>query len=587
VAALLAPSVIALISLTSLQQRLAWSESRLDLTYGALFHVQHALLTIGVVAGLASVALALYHRKWLRRVLHLALICSLVDLFYRLAYDGALSSGVLLAMTETSGRETGELLAGHAILTVSLTLMALLALYAVKVAWNADIRFPMNRCLQTGALSLSMIIASMAIGWQQLGDTRLLKLVVLAEVKDTFPFDIASAFASVATGLIDTHRLAPVRAGFKFPNVSRVNAVSRDAAPEIYVIVIGETSRRINWSLFGYSRTTTPRLDAIRDDLVLFPHVTSNATNTILSVPLALTRAAPATRRIVRSEKSIISLLKQAGFETFWISNQERSDAFSNPISQIALEADHASFTEDMEPSRRADGFDSNLLTRMDDVLAHFPKNGKAVLFLHMEGSHFGYKERYPANFEHFRSGRGAPRTLPDWPMRVLDEYDNSVYFTDYIVREVIRKLSRCGCRAGLVFFSDHGERLFDNDFSDDFGHGFPTISREEIEVPFFIWLSSAYQVANPVLVTRLKANTQSIAQLDNLFETMVDLTGVDYRNRAAAVSLFSDQLQSPARLDVLDIAEEAVSLPVEESRTLVTLRRPVAPAAMSTAPLP
>jgi heptose-I-phosphate ethanolaminephosphotransferase len=294
--------------------------------------------------------------------------------------------------------------------------------------------------------------------------------------------------------------------------------------------------------------------------------VTSNATNTILSLPLALTRAAPATRGIIRSEKSIVTLVKQAGFETFWISNQERSGVMSNSISQIALEADHVSFPPHVQLGAAIDRFDSNLLARFDEVLAGLPKDGKAVIFLHMEGSHFGYKDRYPASFEHFKNGEGAPRTLPDRQMRLVDEYDNSVYFSDFNLREVIDRLAGCGCKGGLVFFSDHGERLFDKGLTDsDFGHGFPSVSRQEIEIPFFIWLSNAYQEANPLAVARLKANTQSAAQLHNLFETIVDLTGIDYDNRNSALSLFSDRFQSASRLDVLNLEEETVSLSVEK----------------------
>jgi len=277
-----------------------------------------------------------------------------------------------------------------------------------------------------------------------------------------------------------------------------------------------------------------------------------------------LTRAAPATRSIARSEKSIITLLRQAGFETFWISNQERSDALLNPISQIALEADHISFPENLPPSERNGGYDSNLLVRLDEALARLPQNAKAVIFLHMEGSHFGYKERYPAGFAHFQGGRDAPRVLPDREMQLVDEYDNSVYFTDYNLRGVIDRLALCRCKAGLIFFSDHGERLFDQGLTDsDFGHGFPTISRQEIEIPFFVWLSIAYREANAALVARLKANAHATAELHNVFETIVDLAGVDYENRNASLSLFSDDLQPPANLEVLNMNEEAVSLPV------------------------
>jgi glucan phosphoethanolaminetransferase (alkaline phosphatase superfamily) len=568
VAALVTPSAIALFDITSLSLRPEWINGRANPINGDLFVLQYALLTVGLSVAVVSCALATYQWSLPRRLLHVFLFCILLELFYRFAYGGGVTSGILLSVPETSGGETGELLAGHPILTASLTLVALLAIYALIVSWRAHLRFSLKLCTGLGAVSIAMVIASLAIGKYQFGDTRLLKLVVLSEVQDTFPFDIATAIAAVANGLIDTSRLASTRARFEFPNVYIMNAASRRAAAEIYVVVVGETSRRANWSLFGYSRGTTPRLDAMRGDLFLFNRVTSNATNTILSVPLALTRAAPATRSVARSEKSIITLLKQAGFATYWISNQARSDALDNPISQIALEADHVSFPQDMQPSERSGGFDSNLQLRLDETLARLPGNAKAVIFLHMEGSHFGYKERYPASFSHFQAGRDATRVLPDREMRLVDEYDNSVYFTDSNIGEIIDRLALCRCKAGLVFFSDHGERLFDQGLTDsDFGHGFPTVSRQEIEVPFFMWLSSAYQEANPLPVARLKANAHFAVELHSVFETIVDLTSVHYESRTASLSLFSANLQSPSELEVLNTNEETLSLSVPAYR--------------------
>jgi glucan phosphoethanolaminetransferase (alkaline phosphatase superfamily) len=567
-AALISPSVIALFDITSLSHRPEWIDGQANPIYRALFVLRYALLTVGLSVAVVSCALSTYPWSLPRRLLHLFLFCILLELFYRFAYGGAVTSGVLLSVPETSAGETGELLAGHKILTAGLILVALLAIYALIVSWRAHPRIPLKIWIRVGAISIAMIFASLAIGKYQFGHARSLKLVVLSEVRDTFPFDVATAIASVANGLIDASRLASTRAGFEFSNVYMLNAASRRAAAEVYVVVVGETSRRANWSLFGYSRGTTPRLDAMRNDLVLFNRVSSNATNTILSVPLALTRAAPATRSVALSEKSIITLLKQAGFETYWISNQARSDALGNPISQIALEAEHVSFTEDMPPSERRGSFDSNLQLRLNDVLARLPSNAKAVIFLHMEGSHFGYKERYPPSFSNFRDGRDAPRVLPDREMRLVDEYDNSVYFTDSNIREIIGRLVLCRCKAGLVFFSDHGERLFDQGLRDsDFGHGFPTVSRQEIEVPFFMWLSSAYQEANPLLVARLKANAHFAVELHSVFETIVDLTSVHYESRTASLSLFSADLQSPSELAVLNMNEETLllSVPADE----------------------
>jgi glucan phosphoethanolaminetransferase (alkaline phosphatase superfamily) len=564
VVALITPSIISVFDITSLNHRPQWIDGQANSIYSGLFVLQYALLTVGLSMAIMSCALASYQWSLPRRLLHLFLFCILLELFYRFAYGGGVTSGILLSVPETSGGESGELLAGHPILTASLILVALLAIYALIVSWRAQIRFSLRIRTAVGAVSIAMIFASLVIGKCQFRNTQLFKLVVLSEVQDTFPVDVGTATVAVVNGLLDTSRLASMRAGFRFPNVYMLNAAARRSAPEVYVVVVGETSRRANWSLFGYARDTTPRLDAMRSDLVTFDRLTSNATNTILSVPLALTRAAPTTRGVARSEKSIITLLKQAGFETYWISNQARSDVLFNPISQIALEADHVSFPQDMRPSEHSGGFDSNLQPRLNEVLARLPSNAKAVIFLHMEGSHFGYKERYPASFSRFQAGRDAPRLLPDGEMRLIDEYDNSVYFTDSIIREIIDGLAPCRCKAGLVFFSDHGERLFDHGFTDtDFGHGFPTVSRQEIEVPFFIWLSSAYQEANPLLVARLKANAHSAAELHSVFETIVDLTGVHYENRTDSLSLFSAKLHSPSELEVLNTNEETLSLSV------------------------
>ena len=527
--------------------------------------VQYALFTLGLSGVIASVALALYHWSPARRMLHLSLFSILMELFYRFAYGGAVSPGVLLSVPETSQRETRELLAGHPMLTVSLALVALLAMYALLVSWRSDIRFAPLRCFQIGVGSLAMLLLAATLSAYQAGPSGSLGPLLLAETRTTYPIDVAAAFGEVATGVGDTEHLASARAAFKFPNVHRIASAVRLDAPEIYVVVLGETSRRINWSLYGYPRATTPGLDAMKGDLIVFERVSSNATNTILSVPLALTRATPSARGVARSEKSIITLLRQAGFETYWISNQERSDVLVNPISQIAREADHVSFPEDIPPGERRDGFDSNLLARLSGAMARLPKDGKAVFFLHMEGSHFGYKERYPAGFAAFRGGQGAPRSLPPRQTQLVDEYDNSIYFTDHNLRGIIERLVLCGCKAGMIFFSDHGERLFDHGLSDDdFGHGFPTVSRQEIDVPFFIWLSRAYQDADPSSVQRLKSNARSTAELSNLFETITDLAGVDYENRAATRSLFSDRFQPPRELQVLNTDENTVSLAPE-----------------------
>jgi len=451
-------------------------------------------------------------------------------------------------------------------LTSFLSAVAVLGAWALARSWRLQIRFSTRRWLQIGAISASMMVASLAMAILPAHEPNTWSAAVVEEVRGVFPVDIAVSFGTVAMSGLHTRHQAAERAAFAFANPHMIDATARHSSAEIYVIVVGETSRRRDWSLFGYARRTNPRLEEISGDLVLFNRMTSNATNTILSLPLALTRATPTARDAERSEKSIVTLLRQAGFSTYWISNQERPALASSAITQIALEADHVSFPEDASQSGSGDRFDSNLITRLDETLAQLPGEAKAVIFLHMEGSHFSYRQRYPAQFAVFPDGHDPPRALPNRQTQLVDEYDNSVLFTDHNLREAINDLTRCRCKAGLIFFSDHGERLFDNGLTDgDFGHGFPDIARQEIEIPFLVWVSSEYQRVDASALTRLREHAKSTAQLHNLFETIVDLTGVDYDNRAATLSLFSDRWQPPKSLQVLGLSENIVTLPVED----------------------
>jgi glucan phosphoethanolaminetransferase (alkaline phosphatase superfamily) len=530
-----------------------------------LMTLQQALFVIGWTSMCISVAFATYRFALLRRTLHLVLFFILLDVFYRLAYGGPVSPGLLRAVPETSQRESLELLAGHPGLTFLLTAVALLGICAMVLSWRLNLQFSIKRCLQASAISASMIVTSLAIIMLPARAAHIADAAVVEEVQGVFPLDIVASFGSVAADGFRARHNAAARAEFAFSNPHMIDAVARRNGAEIYLIVVGETSRRRNWSLFGYARRTNPRLEEISGNLVLFNQMTSNATNTILSLPLALTRATPAARDAERSEKSIVTLLRQAGFSTYWISNQERPALNSSLITQIALEADHVSFPDDAARSGSEDRFDSNLITRLDETLTRLPREAKAVIFLHMEGSHFSYRQRYPANFAVFPDGHDRPRALPDRQMQLVDDYDNSILFTDHNLREAIDSLTRCRCKAGLIFFSDHGERLFDDGLTDgDFGHGFPAISRQEIEIPFLLWLSSEYQRADPTMLTRLRENAKSAAQLHNLFETIVDLTGVDFDDRSAALSLFSDHWQPPTSLQVLGLNEDVVTLPVE-----------------------
>ena len=73
-------------------------------------------------------------------------------------------------------------------------------------------------------------------------------------------------------------------ADFRFNSVRTGQA---EGKREIYVLVVGETSRAMEWSLYGYERNTTPRMEGL-DGLVHFTDVVTQSNNTHKSVPIIL-----------------------------------------------------------------------------------------------------------------------------------------------------------------------------------------------------------------------------------------------------------------------------------------------------------
>ena len=101
-------------------------------------------------------------------------------------------------------------------------------------------------------------------------------------------------------------------ADFKFNSVRTGQA---DGKREIYVLVVGETSRAMEWSLYGYERNTTPRMKGL-DGLVHFTDVVTQSNNTHKSVPIILSAASAENYGVIYDEKSIVTAFKEAGFRT-------------------------------------------------------------------------------------------------------------------------------------------------------------------------------------------------------------------------------------------------------------------------------
>ena len=383
-----------------------------------------------------------------------------------------------------------------------------------------------------------------------------LKYILLNE---SFPLDMAYSEYAIFRGQRALREAVGRRASFAFPEVKRLTS---DTGPEVYVLIIGESSRRESWSLFGYGRKTNPQLASlVGKGLIPFSGIRSNANLTIYSLPLALTGNAPAESRRASEEKSIVGLAKQAGFDTYWISAQEMFGGAAGPVGSIAEEASHVQFL-DVSP-RKGRGFeidngayDEQVLRPFKEALAQETGNTKKVIVIHTMGSHYEYLSRVPAERRVFNSvgSRGTGTEAKSPAGEKLDAYDDSILYTDYVIKNVIDILAGLRYPSAMLYFSDHGERMYCEAYPhESFGHGFLPPSEDELDVPVLLWFSKSYERRYPPLAEAARANAHLKTSLGSVFDTFADLMRVDLRRTRRNQSLLS-QSPGPASLDVFGV---------------------------------
>lgn len=320
---------------------------------------------------------------------------------------------------------------------------------------------------------------------------------------------------------------------------------------EIYVLVIGETSRADDWQIFGYHRPTTPSLKK-RKDLLTFRKTLSESNTTHKSVPLMLSWvSAENFGDSIYTSKSLISAFNEAGFATAYLSNQGRNHSF---IDFFAREAQKTVFLTDDGHKHN----DEELLPLLLQFIKQSPNN-KILVVLHMYGSHFNYRDRYSPSFSIFKPDNSAKADAYNRE-KLVNAYDNTICYTDYFLNNVITTLENEKCLAGMMYTSDHGEDLYD-DKRNRFLHASPVPTYWQIHVPLVIWMSPQLREAYPQLyINAVKHEDENVSSSRSVFDTMLQLSGITTKYSDPSKSLTDSAYTETPRLYLND-HNKAVSL--------------------------
>jgi heptose-I-phosphate ethanolaminephosphotransferase len=307
------------------------------------------------------------------------------------------------------------------------------------------------------------------------------------------------------------------------------------------VIVLGESTRRGNLSLYGYDKNTTPHLDARREQLLIFNAAVAAANQTVASVTMMLTTATVLDPNKFLQQPSIITAAKEAGYHTYWLSNQGRVGTFESKISLVAHDADTLVYTN---TEFYGSVLDQQLLHPLEVALRDtYPHK---LIVIHLQGSHQDYANRYPSQFDFFKADQYQHSSdnpaLSAQENTVMAEYDNSIRYTDSILANMFAQLDK---QSGsiLLYASDHGERFYENGVMSA-GHGYSLPTKTEFQVPFFIWCKDG---CRPEWKDAATQHRNLAFSMENIFHTSANMLGLQMLDYNPDVDILSQRYKTYA----------------------------------------
>lgn len=445
---------------------------------------------------------------------------------------GIIAVDMFLNVVTTNAGEVGELLGN---LAGSIALVCLLYLpcigYAIFILCrkgrltSEETRFGRRVGVTLASLGATAMLIAMATGNYSPGD-------------DLFPANVVRNMAIAADREAKVKHYAETSAGFNYDAVATHDAKEK----EIYVLVVGETSRAGSWQLAGYKRATNPKLWKRQNRIVMFDRAMSESNTTHKSVPLLLSPLTSDEFDSIYSVKGIISAFKEAGFATAYISNQERNHGI---IDDFGEEADTCLFIKD-HPELYSNAVNDLVMNDPIDRVIHEAAD-RQLIVVHCYGSHFNYTDRYDDRHRKFLPDH-AQEISAGYRKSLVNAYDNTILMTDDFIDRVIASLEKSNTRSALLYAADHGEDIFDDD-RNLFLHASPRPSFYQLHVPFFAWVSAPYEHEYPEIVRAMRDNRhKDVSTSASYFHTALDLAGVTTHEYKGTLSVASGKFEERPR---------------------------------------
>jgi glucan phosphoethanolaminetransferase (alkaline phosphatase superfamily) len=288
------------------------------------------------------------------------------------------------------------------------------------------------------------------------------------------------------------------------------------------VFIVDESIRGDHLSLNGYPRPTTPYLEELQKQGVLYNWGVSASSGTASTNSNALLLTGinrlPDVTQQMRKMPTIFAYAKAMGYHTIYLDMQMNRAWLLTAEDFKQVDEWHTvrefSQGEEYEVDSEAAGW---MYDKLRSSVGNF-------IWINKAGGHFPYLERIPTGYTLWQPGLKDARYDPPDQVELTNTYDSILtYNLENFFRTLVRPETLANTT--FVYTSDHGQTLSEN--RETWPQTGPT--RNEARVPLFI-----------IQAGHLKVDTAYKASHQNLFATLLDLmnTPQEKRRFPYAVSL-------------------------------------------------
>ncbi|WP_347900422.1 phosphoethanolamine transferase CptA [Pseudomonas purpurea] len=462
--------------------------------------------------------------------------CSMASLGYFFIYQQEFSQSVIFIMFESNISEAGEYMTQYFAWWIVLgfiahTLMSIFLWTRVRPVYLPRLQ----------AWAAATVILGAVLGYpivKQISKTDTLTAAmekIETRIEPAVPWQMLVAYRRYTQQLDNMQgMLADVG---KIPPLKNLKDTMANQ-PATLVLVIGESTNRQRMSLYGYPRQTTPELDKLKDQLAVFDNVITPRPYTIEALQQVLTFADEQNPDLYLKTPSLVSVMKQAGYKTYWITNQQTMTKRNTMLTTFSEQADEQVYLNNNR-NQNARQYDGDVLEPFSKALAEDAP--RKFIVVHLLGTHMSYQYRYPPTFDKFQDRQGVPAGVRDDQVPTYNSYDNAVLYNDFVVSSLIKDYAKTDPNGFLLYLSDHGEDVFDSAGHDTLGRNEGKPTAPMYTIPFMAWASPKWRQTHDWNFAGELDRPYSSSQL---VHTWADMAGLSFDELDRSRSLVSDSFK-------------------------------------------